>query len=363
MKIKPLYEFNDDHQQEIIRMHLALPRGGLVTGPQEGTCGTIYSIDVVGGLRIAAKCPRIRRFGTPAEARSGIGTILHELEKTHQVFMVPWVNRFFDVQFIHGWPFILSRFRDGTLQDLISNPLAWTPSDRLISLILIARALRLASERGIAAHQDLKPENVFFDDLSRKNVPKESQGMHFHIFIGDFGLANAFRDFGRNQGSRPYMAPEQFELVPADPVGSVAFDVFALAVIASECLLDGRHPSGVVTRDFWPWKRGMPQKWNRESIWRAWSGSKDKTLPESTDRFPPGIHDLLLDSLAVDPKKRPSLRTFEESLWQALKAMDHGTEDGLRMQVDHIEGLTSPNVAWPHMDDRTMQLRSFYSSN
>jgi serine/threonine protein kinase len=363
MRIKPLYEFNDDRLQEIIRMHLELPRGGRLTVPKEGTYGSIYSIDVNWGLRIAAKCPRIRRFGTPAEARSGIEKILHELEKTHQVFMIPWVNRFFDVQFIHGWPFILSRFRDGTLQDLISNPLAWTPSDRLASLILIARALRLASERGIAAHQDLKPENVFFDDLSRKGVPKDSQGMHFHIFVGDFGLADAFRDFGRNQGSRPYMAPEQFEPEAADPAVSPAFDVFALAVIACECLLDGRHPSGIITQDCWPWKKGMPQKWNRESTWRTWSESKDKTLPESTDRIPPGIPDLLLDSLTVDPKKRPSLQAFEDSFWQALKTTDQKTEDGLRMQVAHIEGLTSSNVDWPHMDDRMMQLRNFYSSN
>jgi serine/threonine protein kinase len=363
MRIKPLYEFDDDHRQVIVRMHLELPRGGQVTGPLEGTYGSVYSIDVNLGLRIAAKCPRIRRFGTAAEARSGIEKILHELEKTHQVFMIPWVNRFFDVQLIHGWPFILSRYRNGTLQDLISNPLPWTGSDRLASLMLIARALRLASKRGITAHQDLKPENVFFDDLSRKGVPKSSQGMHFQIFVGDFGLANAFRDLGRNQGSRPYMAPEQFELEVADPSVSPAFDVFALAVIACECFLDGRHPSSVVTRDCWPWRKGMSQKWNRESTWREWSRRRDKALPEAADHFPPGIHDLLLDGLAVDPTGRPSLQVFEESLWQALKAIDQGTEEGLRMQVADIEGLTSPNVEWPHMDERIMQLRNFYSSN
>jgi hypothetical protein len=122
MRIKPLYEFEDDRRQEMVRMHLELPRGGQVTGPLEGTYGSVYSIDSNLGLRIAAKCPRIRRFGTAVEARSGIEKILHELEKTHQVFMVPWVNRFFEVQFIHGWPFILSRFHDGTLQDCNCSP-------------------------------------------------------------------------------------------------------------------------------------------------------------------------------------------------------------------------------------------------
>jgi hypothetical protein len=42
------------------------------------------------------------------------------------------------------------------------------------------------------------------------------------------------------------MAPEQFNTKPADLNVSPAFDVFALAVIACEYFLDGRHPSSVV---------------------------------------------------------------------------------------------------------------------
>ena len=188
--------------------------------------------------------------------------MLHELEKTHRIFMVPWINRFFDVQIIHGWPYILSRYRDGSLEDLIANPLAWSLQDRFASLIQIVRALRLARERGIAAHQDLKPGNVFFDDLSRKGVPNESKGMLFHMFVGDFGLADAFRDFGRNSGSRPYMAPEQFSSTPIEPAMPIAFDVFALGVITFEVFTDGTHPVGVTTADVWPWRQGIPQKWN-----------------------------------------------------------------------------------------------------
>jgi hypothetical protein len=279
MIIDPLYEFEEELQRLIVKTHLEMKRGGEVTGPIEGTYGDVYSITLPENTfprRIAAKCPRIKRFGTSEQARSGIEQVLHELEKTHRAFMVPWINRFFDVQIIHGWPFLLSRFRDGSLEDLISNPLAWTVSDRLASLILVARALRLASDRGITAHQDLKPGNVFFDDLARTGVPMGSSGMHFRIFVGDFGLADAFRDFGRNQGSRPYMAPEQFDVEVADPGSAPAFDVFALAVIACESFLDGRHPSGVVTRDCWPWQRGMAQKWNRESTWREWAKFRDK---------------------------------------------------------------------------------------
>jgi serine/threonine protein kinase len=209
--------------------------------------------------------------------------------------MVPWISRFFDVQIIHGWPFILSRYRDGSLEELIANPLAWSLEDRLVSLIQIVRALRLAQTRGIAAHQDLKPGNVFFDDLSRKGVPKEGKGMHFHMFVGDFGLADAFRDFGRNTGSRPYMAPEQFSSSPIEPTAPASFDIFALGVIAFEVFTDGRHPIGVTTADVWPRRQGIPRKWDRESTWREWAGAFDKSRQVMGSLLPAGTEDLYIE--------------------------------------------------------------------
>lgn len=345
-------------------MHLEMPRGGEVAGPVEGAYGEIYSIllNDSGRTRVAAKSPRIKRFGSPEKARTGVEQVLHELEKTHRIFMVPWINRFFDVQFIHGWPFILSRYRDGSLEDLIANPLAWSLGDRIASLIQIVRALRLARERGIAAHQDLKPGNVFFDDLFRKGVPKESKGMHFHMFVGDFGLADAFRDFGRNSGSRPYMAPEQFSSNPIEPTGPASLDIFALGVIAFEVFTNGKHPIGVTTADVWPWRQGIPQKWNRESTWREWAVAPDKSEQIKQGTLPTGTDELVLASLSANAGARPSLEDFENKLWGLLLGFDGETHSGLRMQVDYIESLSSGGDEWPHMDERLMQLREFYSA-
>jgi serine/threonine protein kinase len=180
--IMPLYEFDDEWRNRIIKMHLEM-RGNKVTGLVEGTYGDVYSIVSNDSCRtrVAAKCPRITKFGSLEKARIGVERLLHELDKTHRVFMVPWINRFFDVQIIHGWPFILSRYRDGSLEDLIANPLAWSLQDRFASLIQIVRALRLAREGGIAAHQDLKPGNVFFDtgpDAYRKTALPARAGMN-----------------------------------------------------------------------------------------------------------------------------------------------------------------------------------------
>src|SRR6266576_7293360 len=99
----PLYEFDSEQRQQIVKSHLEMPRGGEVTGPIQGTYGEIYSITLpkhISPRRIGAKCPSIKRFGTRERARAGIENVLHELEKTHRIFMVPWINFFFDVQII-----------------------------------------------------------------------------------------------------------------------------------------------------------------------------------------------------------------------------------------------------------------------
>jgi hypothetical protein len=61
------------------------------------------------------------------------------------------------------------------------------------------------------------------------------------------------------------MAAEQFSSNPIEPTGPASLDIFALGVIAFEVFTDGKHPIGVTTTDVWPWRRGIPQKWNRES--------------------------------------------------------------------------------------------------
>ena len=78
--------------------------------------------------------------------------------------------------------------------------------------------------------------------------------------------------------------------------------------------------------------------------------------------MPAGMGDLVLASLSVDAGARPSVKDFEDRLWDALRLLDSEAHAGLRMQIDHIEGLSSGDNEWPHMDERLMQLREFYSA-
>jgi hypothetical protein len=71
--------------------------------------------------------------------------------------------------------------------------------------------------------------------------------------------------------------------------------------------------------------------------------------------------ELSLAALDSDPLNRPSLEDFENRLWDELVQLDGDTHTALKLQVEHIESMTLVDDEWPHMDERLMQLRQFYS--
>ncbi|MBK8255768.1 MAG: protein kinase [Polyangiaceae bacterium] len=93
-------------------------------------------------------------------------------------------------------------------------------------------------------HRDLKPDNVllteiFWEDPAAPNA----------IRLIDFGIASAHRGPEGSTlsglfGTRPYMAPELFEVQSTDVQRSPARDVYAFGVIGWE-LFEGRHPTGL----------------------------------------------------------------------------------------------------------------------
>lgn len=110
-----------------------------------------------------------------------------------------------------------------TLQQRLAEPLP-LPQDEAISILRdIAAALAALHERGVI-HRDLHPGNVML-------VPGEPTRLL------DFGLARATTSHTVTRantlmGSLPYLAPE----VVAGQPASAASDLFALGVIACECL-------------------------------------------------------------------------------------------------------------------------------
>src|SRR5437773_855068 len=125
-------------------------------------------------------------------------------------------------------PFVPSVKSDRTLRDLIeAGP--ETLTEAVSIAIQVAHELEYSQGRGLSAHQDIKPENVLVDSFSIHNV-SANYPLRWLIKICDFGLANAFAEFGKFTASRPYMAPEQY----GSPTSLAKADVFALGVILYE---------------------------------------------------------------------------------------------------------------------------------
>jgi serine/threonine protein kinase len=362
--VMPLYDFERDNQLQLIASHLQ--HYGRLTGPRkEGAFGEIFTFERDGYPRhIIAKCPKIEKFGSDARAREALGKTVIELEKTLSYYRHPGVHRISGLELVHGWPFLMSRLRKGTLADLIADPTQWTLTSKLMSLVQIARTLNYCQRVGLIAHQDLKPDNIFFD-LPKEKYAIEADnyvGMVHEIYVADFGIADAFRDIGKNSGSYPYMAPEQHNKGLLEDGSKI--DVFALAVIAFECLSDGLHPIGERTSDVWPIRLSeKPRKWGHEEVWKTWARRK-KTInfEGAADHTPIVVRDLISRSLSTEHQRRPSMSDFEETLWDALRTVDADSAAGLRMQLDYLEGLASnPESGWPYMEARLHELREFYA--
>ena len=311
-----LYEFERDAQPKLIASHPQ--RYGRLTGRMEGAFGELFTFERNAYPRhIVAKCPKVERFGSNARAREALGKTVMELEKTLRYCRHPGVHRISGLELVHGWPFLVSRLRKGTLADLIADPTQWTLTSKLMSLLQVARTLNYCRRVGLIAHQDLKPDNIFFDLPKEKYAidSKNYVGMVHEMYVADFGIADAFRDIGKNSGSYPYMAPEQHTKGLLEDGSKI--DVFALAVIAFECLADGLHPIGERTSDVWPTRLpDMPRKWGHEEVWKTWA-RREKTISfeGKAEHAPAAVQDLIRRSLSTDPQQRPSMSDFEGVLW------------------------------------------------
>ena len=367
MNTTPLYEFECKLRECIIRTHLGSDLNAAVIGKLGGGFGDVYLLKRAENSFpqfLVAKCPKIEKFNSREEANSKLEDMLREAEKTHSLFHCPWVNPVTKICLVHGWPFLISQRRHGTLSDLISRPSSWRLVDRISSLLQIIRVLRMAAECGISAHQDLKPENIFFDDQHQKFIGvNNSPGFRFQMYVGDFGLADAFCERRHNFGTLGYMAPEQFEDKNLESTAGVAIDIFAVGVIAYMCFCDGIHPVYEATSGVWTQKGGISGKGENWDMWRHWANQEDRDLDLLKKNCPPSLSPMISAALAADSKKRPSPEAFEAALWETLEIIDADTYAYEDIQI-RVKGMESMNAGnrWPHFEDRLASLRKFYES-
>jgi serine/threonine protein kinase len=346
----PLYSLPAEHREVYISRAIEGDYGGKIYDKLEGGNGEVYFLSRAGFRgNIALKCPRFVKFGSPEKALRGLEGLMDELEKSHQMYQCPFISRVSDVKIYHGWPFLVSATRDGTLRDLIQSPARWCYYDKLSVAIMISRALLWAKEKLVEAQLDLKPENVFFEEVEvllrdgthLRQATSDDIGLRFHIFVGDFGSAKFVGDFGKQTGSKPYKAPEQYDEGPILDASKV--DVFSLAVMTYEIISDGWHPIGEKTIEIFPWRREIPHKWNKDRVWKEWAFREKKELQHAKGLELEFVS-ALQKVLHPDQDSRMELGEFEENFWRELVRENSGRAAALKKQIACMESLPSPRV-------------------
>ena len=176
-----------------------------------------------------------------------------------------------------GRPFLIQEFvSGGSLRDRLERSRRLDLAETVRVTAETGAGLNSLHERGLI-HRDVKPENILFDGKGR-------------AMISDFGLvkdpgASMLTMPGKTIGTTWYMAPEQ---IRGEEV-TAATDVYALAVVAYECLV-GKTPFGDTSgmKTLWAHLRDAPP-------------NPCRIRPE----IPEGVGYTLLKGLEKEPELRP----------------------------------------------------------
>ncbi len=292
---------------------------------------------------------RVKR-GTTYEA---LQRFAHEVQhwiryRHHPLIVTPFFTRF-----VEKWPYVAMPYCESNLRQHIAGSISRRGTSEAVALVAqVLEALSYAQGKGLLAHQDLKPENVLLQDL-RRRYPDLGEDYPFIWTprLADFGLANGYKELGVPWGSRPYLAPEQYE--QGRDLSSV--DVFACGVMLHE-LLTGLHPVGVVTHRVWPDPLpGEPTKWCHESKWKQWARSTGKVSEAVAPRLGP-YAGVVEAALGADPGARPSTSQFRDTLLTQLMADNPAAHENLTLLLAHYRSICEESESSGDTDERYQEL-------
>lgn len=247
-----------DERSKTILLEGAFGRGkcSFLTG---GMCGDIYLFDQGINTFPRYSCVKIPKTTKNVSNEEAAKRFVRELELQLTFSYNKFVHWAFDFDSKYDIPIASFRYWGNDLANLIRGNQA-SHVTKLSLLIYTCIGLRHCYGKGLIAHQDLKPANIFIQNIKTDFVRLPDLDVFDFAKIADFGLANASIDCGLYDGSRPYMAPEQWN----EDELSQATDIFALGVIFYELMTNGYHPVGIKLSDYWPTpKDGNTKKMDR----------------------------------------------------------------------------------------------------
>ncbi|WJD67836.1 protein kinase [Pseudomonas asiatica] len=337
------YDLDDDEQK--LMLEVALGNRGVVVSRLNGMCGDIFIFDQgerVVPRYVCAKVPRKHRTASIEEVNKRFVEELALQLRFSQHSLVHWC---FDLREVLGAPVAMFRYWDGDLRSYMSG------SSDITKLSLIAyccTGLIHCYARGLVAHQDLKPANIFVRDLRKDMCELPALDVYQITLIADFGLANAcIKVPAVFDGSRPYMAPEQWNKSPL----SEKTDVFALGIILHELMTNGFHPAGVRSEEVWPLAApGHSTKWTRPESWKKWiSGNCPLKAPVELSE---DVKRLIESTLSIDPASRPGMEKLRDLILELIKSrceQAHFQLETLIKYYDLNASKGSLEEEWPYL--------------
>lgn len=325
----------------------SLAKYGACDRRQSGMCGEVYRLDQGSNHYPRFVCAKVPN-GSPDPAESK-RRFVKEMWIQASMYYHPCVHWPFELAEVLDTPVALYRYWDGDLSDWVGDH-SISEIARLSVLAYLATGLRHCHRRGMRAHQDLKPANVFLRDLRNDFAVDSDIDVYTRPLVADFGLSNAAKDLGVFDGSKPYMAPEQWNKEELSP----ATDAFAFGVISFELLSGGLHPIGETTSEWWPAPaEGNSKKWTRADFWRKWVAKGVPVVERKVGPEP--ARQAILAALSPTPSNRPSMDELIDAMCDAVDALSDKAAYYVRFYIDHVDSQAQPSVehgGWPHLERR-----------
>lgn len=326
---------------ELQQLMLRARKGvGDCLGTSTGFAGRIFKFQAGTAAEACVKVP----LANPVTAGEAARRFLRELRLQRAMYYHEFVHWPFDFDLIHDAPIAWFRFWDCDLVALIEDE-DFTFEGRLGMLGYLAAALDHCHHKGLVAHQDLKPENVFVQDLRRVASGLPNALVWRIPKLADFGSVNLASECGEFGGTKAYMAPEQWLQTPLGRHTSV----WSLGLIAYELLTFGQHPIGQPTR---PWRDRAPgvfHRWQKKRMWLKWLDCGCRPTGTVGDA---NIDELIRQCLTPEPEARPTIASFSEAILGALRQRSPGDFEQANFRIFHANHVSGSDHDWPHLDHR-----------